>query len=157
VLRADPSTAVGLPITSLLSQVLVQCTIDYDRAGRGSLHLATRVLRHIGDDGVPLGDVAHEGVTGDGRSNLERHGVLRVERERDGERVVRLSPLGRILRDAYEPLVAQVEAQWRSRHGSSLIDDVLAELLARRAAWLEPSANGSTPDDHLTTRLLASI
>lgn len=46
----------------------------------------------------------------------------------DPDEVVRLTPAGRAMRDAYEPLCAQIESQWRERLGSSLIDEVVGAV-----------------------------
>jgi DNA-binding MarR family transcriptional regulator len=160
VLRTDPSSAVGLRISALLSQVLVQFTIDYQGGGGFNLASATRVLRHKGDDGVPLASLDGEGITGDGRSLLERHGVVRVDRARGdgagrGERVVRLTPSGLRLRDTYTPLVGRVEADWRARYGDELLDTLTDELLERRGSWLPLDDRGATPDDHAVVGLTA--
>ena len=156
VLRTDASSAVGLPISALLSQLLVQFTIDYEGRGGFNLHSAIRVLRHVGDDGVPLASLDGEGITGDGRSLLERHDVVHVERSPgNGERVVRLSPTGRASETSYAPLVRQIEADWRRRYGDELLDALVAELLERRASWLPLDDRGATPDDHAVIGLTA--
>jgi hypothetical protein len=51
--------------------------------------------------------------------NLERGGFVR-----DGE----LTEIGRIVRDAFEPVCRVVETRWRDRHGSALLDDVIGAV-----------------------------
>jgi hypothetical protein len=41
-----------------------------------------------------------------------------------GAKVVRLTVLGRAVRDAYRPLAARIEAGWRERYGGTVIDEV---------------------------------
>lgn len=157
VLRTDASSAAGLPMSALLSQVLVQFTIDYERRGGVNLDAAIKVLRHIGDHGVPLDALAEQGITGHGKSYLERHGVVQVGRSPKGdERLVRLTPSGVRLRDAFIPLVAQIEADWPERYGESTIEELTAELTARRGSWLPTDERGATAEDHAVVQLLSS-
>ena len=72
------------------------------------------------------------------------------------ERLVRLTPAGVRLHDAYEPLTARVESDWRRRHGDDLLDAFTAELLARRSGWLAEDARGATADDHAVAPLTAA-
>ena len=117
--RASPSSVEGLPTTGLLSQALVAFAIDYEKQRHGPIQWAANILRGMGDGPVDLPPLQKRGTHS--VQNLERLGVVTVDRDK----VVRLTPTGRAMRDAYEPLCARIESQWRDRLGSSLIGDVI--------------------------------
>lgn len=120
--RASPSSVEGLPTTALLSQALVAFAIEYEKERHGPIQWAANILRGMGDGRVELPPLQKRGTHS--VRNLERLGVVTV----DPDEVVRLTPAGRAMRDAYEPLCAQIESQWRERLGSSLIDEVVGAV-----------------------------
>jgi hypothetical protein len=131
VLRTDRERLEAVPLSALLSQSLLAFTIDYESKGLGWLATAATVLQYIGDDGVPLSGLGgEERVTGTGRSTLERHGVIVVEPHPSGrgKKLVRLTSLGKKRRDAYEPLVREVEQRWRTLYGPQVVADLRASL-----------------------------
>lgn len=118
VRRDDPGAVTGLPLCALLAAVVVQYTIDYDRAGTGTLYAAVNVLRHHPD--LPAIGTAR------GTSLLERHGIVAATGERtdDGARRIQLTALGMHHLAAFEPQVALVERQWRDRYGPDAVAEV---------------------------------
>jgi DNA-binding MarR family transcriptional regulator len=131
VLRHERDTLAGLPLSALLSQVLVAFAIDYEREAFDSMATAANVLRLMGDEGVPLRQLPPgAAVTGTGKSGLERHGKLVVERDPTNPRrkLARLTVKARRTRDAYAPLIADIERDWQARYGQELIHTLRAAL-----------------------------
>ncbi len=104
---------------SLLSQALTAFAIEYERERAGPIAWAANVLRGIGDDGVDLASLPSKGTHS--FPNLARLGVATV----DHASVVRLTTVGRSMRDAFEPLTARIEARWRIHYGGDVLDAVI--------------------------------
>lgn len=116
--RESDASVRALPMTALLSQALVAFAIEYEDHHAGPLQWAGNLLQHAYDDGAgvpPLPEIGTHSV-----KNLVRLGILTGDQ--DG---VRLSAVGRAMRDAYQPLSEQVESRWRRAFGSSLVDEVV--------------------------------
>lgn len=117
--RRRPGEAPDLPMTSLLAQALTAFAIDYERERAGPILWGAELLRRIGDDGVPVAALPRNGTHG--APNLQRLGALTL----GPDRVVRLTPRGRAMREAFEPLSRRIEDEWRARHGEALIEAVI--------------------------------
>jgi len=91
----------ALPRSALLSQALVAFGIEYEQRKGGPIMWGASLTR---------GDHVSQS------SGMERHGVIRGGKP---------TTLGVAMRDAYAPLCEQIEASWRGRFGSSLIDEVI--------------------------------
>ena len=137
VVPKDPAADVSAqPLTALLSKALAAFRIDYEWGMRGhgtGLDFIANFLQFVDDDGVDLATAsARGGVTGNGRSAVERHLVVVAEptRGRGATRRVYLTPKGRQARDTYLHLVAKVEKEWGCRFGDCVTDlrDALASL-----------------------------
>ena len=141
VLRREGDSVSGLGLTALLGQALVGFTIDYEAFGLNSLLFAEGLTRGFPDDGaVPLNSLPHVlGVTGSGRSSLERHGYVAVPAAggRPVEKLAALTPRGQQARDAYGRLVWEVEAAWRHRYGAARVT-ALRDALEHVDARLPP-------------------
>jgi hypothetical protein len=148
----------ALPLSTLLSQVLVAITIELDNeferrfreAGGGarvtSLTMWSNLLRFVGD-GIAVSELV-------GTVGLPKHSVLSriggVERWRyvsvgppDGKRdgygsargvkddwVVRFTPAGRRAAGIWPALPGEIEARWRKRFGAAEIDGLVGALCA---------------------------
>jgi hypothetical protein len=147
VLRDDRDAVSNLALTALASQALTAFTIDYDEDAEsqlGGLHGVVTFLRLVTNAGMPLGEASPiAGVNGTGRSRFERHRLVTVEpKKRDGgERLVVLTALGKRVRDRYPTKVIEVEKQWRSQFGSTIVNNVRASLEA-----LDSQLSGDLPD-----------
>ena len=102
VVLRDRSADIGtLPLSALLSQALAAYRIDYDRNMRGhgtGLDFVANFLQFVDDEGLDLKTATDQaGVTGNGRSALERHFVVVTEpkKGRGVTRKVFLTPKGR--------------------------------------------------------------
>lgn len=104
-LTSDTVSAVSL--LALLSQALIGFTAEYESRTGWALQVGLYFDAAFTNGPVPLADVPPAlKVTGNGKSATERHGAVTV----DQSRRARLTPLGRQLRDAYQPTVRAVEA-----------------------------------------------
>ena len=136
VLRKVGDDTAPLPLHALLSQALAQFTIDYEWDVEGyaaGLNFTTNLLRHIPDEGLPLGQAIELGhVRGNGKSGTERHLVTVVTpgRPSDKTRRVLLTPKGKAARDSFAHRLAQTQRDWRTRYGDCVANlrDALAAL-----------------------------
>jgi hypothetical protein len=127
VVPRRPDGVPAPPMPALLSQALTQFAIDYEQQGQGWFVPAAILLQYLDDDApLPLGDVPADAlVTGSGKSTLERHQIVVVERDPDSPRRkrVRITRRGRAMRDEYRPLATRIEQCWHDQFGSeSMID-----------------------------------
>ena len=132
VLRADAASASDLSVTALLSQALVAFAIDYE-AVAWCLSLTVHALAWLDPGGTPFLDVPPlAGLTGDGKSLLERHGIVKVDGPpRDkAKRVARLTPIGTQLRDAYGPGTSSAEARRHEVYGDTVVIELRSALEA---------------------------
>jgi hypothetical protein len=128
VLREEASSSADLCLTALLAQALVGFAIEYE-ARAGPLSDAIHTLAPLNTTGVPLDQAPTRAeLSGDGKSRLERHGVVVVETDAERGRVARLTSIGEWLRDAYAPTTSQVEAVWREAYGDAAISRLRSAL-----------------------------
>jgi hypothetical protein len=132
VVRSEGDFVSGLALVTLLGQALVGFTIDYEAHGPSSLLIAEGLTRGFADrDAAPLKSLPHVlGVSGSGRSGLERHGLVAVTAAggKGLERLARLTPDGQRARDTYGRLVREVEAAWRRRYGATPVTALRSAL-----------------------------
>jgi hypothetical protein len=120
--RREPDSDVSrLSMVALLSQALTAFAIEYESERVGPIVWAADLLQRIPDGGAALADFPARGTHS--IKNVERVGIVIV----DGA-VVHLTPIGRAVRDAYHPLAARIEADWRSRYGDDIVDGVIAAV-----------------------------
>lgn len=102
-------TVSSLSVLALLSQALVGFSIEYESRVPFALLVGVYFDSHFADGALPLtGAPPILAITGNGKSSLERHGAVIVDRS--GQVV--LTPVGQQLRDAYRPAVASIESSW---------------------------------------------
>lgn len=125
VVPRNASEAPSLTLPALLSWALTAFTLDYEAHELGSLAWASVFLRHMPDEGMPLGEARKLcDVVGNGRSGPERHlcVVVTPGKPSDTSRMVYLTPKSKRVRDAWPWLVGEVEREWRARFGSAVAD-----------------------------------
>jgi len=127
-----------LPLTALLSKVLVGLALDFDRhsdlsleiytAGVGSrLPICANVLRLIGDDGVGVARIPElSGVDKTAIDNwvriLDKCGYITVATDPGGRRrVARLTAEGVRCRDAYVQWTESLEGRWPDSRSSAAV------------------------------------
>ena len=105
----DPTadTVGPLSVLALLSQALVGFAVEYESRVPFAIVVGVHLDAVFADGPVSLDDAPPVlMITGNGRSSLERHGAVEVDRSRQ----VTLTSVGRRVRDAYRPTVAAVES-----------------------------------------------
>jgi len=142
----------GLPLSALLSRVLVAFAVEFERETATSLAISANVLRVLGDGWTPVRDLpALTGVSREAVSMatgfLAKHGraeIGPVPAPGRGQRI-RLTPSGRRARDQYGPLTAAIEDRWRARWGDALTGDLRARLERLASASGAQTAPGGLP------------
>ena len=162
--------AAALPLSALLSQVLVAFTIEADNEAEHRVqHRTTRdgapgapgpwltsmlmwanCLRQLPDAGITVAELRDRARTGTNLDGMRRwRYVTFTPAPRRGKRpapdaVIAPTPLGSAARDAWQLVVADVEARWRSRLGPAAFDPLL-DALAAVAAGLDPELADCLP------------
>jgi methyltransferase (TIGR00027 family) len=141
--RPEPPDLAALPLSALLSRVLLAFAVEYEAAAGLSLAVSANLLRVLGAEGIRLRDLP--GRTGVSREALSwaqgimvRGGFAAEEADPAAARgkVLRLTGTGTTAKDRYAGRIANLEAGWAGRSG-----DAIAAL---RGA-LEPLATGAPP------------
>lgn len=150
VIRADGDTVSNLPVTALLSQALTAFTIDYEDRFPWPLASTATVLRHVTSKPRPLADLPEgHGITGKGKSLLERHLIVSVSPDPTDKRkkLVALTDRGELVLKHHPQRLEAVEKEWSDRYSEALV----AQL---RGALIEAAENteGTYPD-HVTAPL----
>jgi hypothetical protein len=105
VARKEAADTVSL--LALLSQALVGFAAEYESRVAFGISAGVYFDAAFGDDPIPLAKTPPAlMIAGNGKSGLERHRAVEVDRSK----LVTLTPRGRELRDAYWPTVRAVEA-----------------------------------------------
>lgn len=119
----------------VLSQALAAFASDYEQHGAGAIPIAM-ALRHATDQRIPVSEFPPEaGVTGEGKSLLERHGIVDLSVDPEAPlakgyraNTARPSTIGRTIRDSYDPVTEKVESEWRERYGPGQVDGLRSSL-----------------------------
>ena len=115
VARRGGDTAV-LPIASLLSQALTAFAIAYEQQRQGPIVWGANMRPGAVEDSIDPASIPNTAA-------FVRHQFATL----DASGLMRLTARGRAVRDAFEPLAQQIEAQWRERLGK-VIDDAIEAL-----------------------------
>jgi hypothetical protein len=161
-----------LPLSALLSQVLVAFTIECDNeferqmphsttshgqpAGAPwlvSMAMWSNCLRFVGEDPVTVGELERLARTGTNLDGMRRWGYIDVRPDPDDRRArpprrdltVRATPAGLRAQQAWRPLPGVVEKRWQERFGRKALGDLGASLRAV-AARLDGGLPDCLPD-----------
>jgi DNA-binding MarR family transcriptional regulator len=144
------SSGSRLPLSALLSQVLLAFAIEFERESDLSLAISANVVRVLDEKGVPVRDLPLlSGVSKEAISMamgyLQKRQVATVEPDPAGGRakVALLTPQGRKAQDAYRQLLGIIEERWQARFGKDTIR-ILRKMLEGLALFrgLEPYPDG---------------
>ena len=136
-----PSATEHLRLPTLLSQLLLAFTIEFDRESKAPLALCANALRVLGTKPINVGEIPR--LTG---GSPETSGVgwqlkpyVVVERNPAGSRgkVASLTPLGLEAQQTYFRLIDKIGKHWEERFGKDEIRHLresLQELFTRRDA-----------------------
>ena len=138
------SRNAGLPLSTLLSHVLVAFTIEFDNeferqmphrttnhgstAGSRqgpwlvSLVMWSNSMRFVGEEGVTVGELLGLARTTTNLNGMERWGYIVIEPDPAGSRtrsncVIRATPKGRKAQEVWRPLFSAIEKRWQMRFG----------------------------------------
>jgi hypothetical protein len=143
--RTDPEAVHALGIHALLSQALVAFTIDVEERTGVAIGIAAMLAQSMPGPTALLTALPRLlGVTGGGKSLVERHGFIRVSRA-GAAKIATLTPRAERIRDAHGSTVAATEQDWRAHHGAA------AGELAGALAAVEARLPSDLPD-HLAVR-----
>ena len=148
VTRTDPAAVQSLALHALLSQALMAFTIDVEERTGFPMDMAAMLARSMPGPTALLTALPRLlGVTGNGKSLLERHGLVRVSGE-GSAKVATLTQLGQRVRRAHAPTVTVTEQDWRAHCGAA------ATELAHALAAIDTRLPAELPD-HVTVRYVA--
>jgi len=137
----------ALPLSALLSRVLLAFAMDFERESNLSLAISANVVRVLTEQGVLVRDLPR--LTGISKEAirmalgfLERRRVAVVEQDATARKakIARLTSKGRKTQDAYGGLLVSIEERWGTRFGEDAIR-TLREALERLVG--EPTAHAS--------------
>jgi DNA-binding MarR family transcriptional regulator len=145
--RVSSGIVGRLHLTALLSKVLLQFAIDFERESDVSLAIGANILRVLDETGVRVRDLPLlSGVSKEAISMamgfLQKRGMAIVETDTAASRtkIARLTAKGRVAQAAYRHLLGIIEARWQDRFGEDAIR-TLSESLERLTG--EPLFPGS--------------
>jgi DNA-binding MarR family transcriptional regulator len=141
-----------LPLSTLLSQVLLAFTLEFERESHVSLAISANVLRLLDDEGIRVRDLPRlSGVSKEAIAmsfsflKARRFVVVEPDPTASRTKMVRLTPNGRKARDAYRLLLSLIEERWRIRFGEIAIRNLresLQPLAGDLFRGLDPHPNG---------------
>jgi len=137
--RGSGDTTSSLPMIALLSQALTAFTIDYEDHFPWPLASTMNVLVHLASTPTPLNNLppAH-GITGKGKSLLERHIMVSVTEEG-----AVLTDRGKLVLQHHPARLESTDMAWRGRYGEEAVD-------ALHDALREPAAATVDSPPHVT-------
>lgn len=137
VVRGDPSDVGALPLTALLSQVLVAFAIAFEQEGTS---LPTCVAwQGIPDDGIAVRALPKGSPNPAGWA---RHGFATLDPSPPTSgSTITLTEKARAIRDGYLPRAGAIETSWRRRYG----DELVSRLRETLGAVVELADLGGLP------------
>ena len=142
--RPDGTAPEAMPLSALLSRVLLSFAVEYERDAGLSLAVAANVLRVLGTEGTRLR--ALPALTGTSKESVRwalgilTRGDLAAEDPDPAAsrgKVARLTPRGLDAQRLYHELTGEIERRWR--------DGFTPAVTAALRASLEPLAAGQPP------------
>jgi DNA-binding MarR family transcriptional regulator len=151
----EGDTGSRLPLSALLSRVLLAFAIEFERESDLSLAISANVVRVLNEKGVGVRDLPRlSGVSKEliktSLGFLEKRRCLVVEPDptAKGTKLARLKPKGRHAQDSYHQLVSAIEERWRTRFGRDTIrtlQDLLERLVGEPNPQMSPLFRGLEP------------
>jgi methyltransferase (TIGR00027 family) len=145
--RPEPPDVATLPLSALLSRVLLAFALEYEAESATSLAVGANLLRVLRPDGTRIRDLPHQtGISKEAmawaRGVLLRAGLAVEEPDPAANRgqVARLTPAGLRAQHLYRELLGTVEERWTQRFGSDTIGALRQPLEA-----LATAAEGQPP------------
>ena len=132
---ADPVDLAGLPLSALLSRVLLSFALEYEHETGLSLAISANVLRILGMDGTRLRDLPP--LTGTSKQAVSWAMGILIRAHLAAEepdpaasrgKIARLTPRGLQAQRLYREFVGTIEQRWRERFTGGAIDAVRTSL-----------------------------
>jgi DNA-binding MarR family transcriptional regulator len=151
----EEGVASCLPLSALLSRVLLGFAIEFEDESELSLAISANVVRVLDEQGIRVRDLPL--LTGVSKEAIRMAmGVLRkkgsavVERDPSGSRakIARLTPKGREAQDTYHQLSGIIEERWQARFGLPILRTLrasLEQLVGDPSPQLSPLFRGLEP------------
>ena len=147
-----------LPLPTLLSQVLVAFTIEFDnkferqmphrttyygatdssRSGPWLVSLAmwSNCMQFVGDDGVRVGELEHLAGTMTNLHGMQRWGYIAVKpvlgaggkKPPRSRSMIHATPKGRKAQEIWRPLFGVIEKRWQTRFGEGELEQIRESL-----------------------------
>jgi hypothetical protein len=142
--RPDGTAPEAMPLSALLSRVLLSFAVEYEREAGLSLAVAANVLRVLGTEGTRLRDLP--ALTGTSKESVRwALGILTrgdlaaedLDPAASRGKVARLTPRGLDAQRLYHELTGEIERRWHDRFTPA--------VTAALRASLEPLAAGQSP------------
>lgn len=149
-----PANLSSLPLSSLLSKVLLAFAIEFESESKVSLAICANVLRLVGEavrvrDLPRLAGVSKEGMAMAFTFLLKQgYAVVKPESTESRFKVVQLTPKGRKARKTYFRLIGEIEERWKERVGANAIAELrrsLEKLVGEPGARSSPLFQGLEP------------
>jgi DNA-binding MarR family transcriptional regulator len=127
-------TTSRLPLSALLSHVLLAYTIDFERESELSLPLSANFVRVLDETGVNVRDLPLlASVSNEAWSMalrfLAKTGYVVVEVDSGETKLARLTPKGREAQEGSRRLHAEVEKRWEARFGADAVRNLRTALM----------------------------
>jgi methyltransferase (TIGR00027 family) len=150
--RPDGTAPEAMPLSALLSRVLLSFAVEYEREAGLSLAVAANVLRVLGTEGTRLRDLP--ALTGTSKESvrwalglLTRGDLVAEEPDPAASRgrVARLTPRGLDAQRLYHELTGEIERRWHDRFTPAVITALRASLEPLTAGQPAPLFGGLEP------------
>jgi DNA-binding MarR family transcriptional regulator len=153
--KNEDRTTSSVPLSALLSRVLLAFAIEYEHESDLSLAISANVLRVLDEQGVlvrslPLLSGGSKEAISMAMGILQKKQVVVIEPDGTGSRarVARLTPKGREAQDAYRQLLSKIEERWQLRFGKDAIRNLrksLEQLVGEATSGDSPLLRGLEP------------
>jgi DNA-binding MarR family transcriptional regulator len=153
--RKKDNIGSGLPLSALLSRVLLAFAIEFERESDLSLAISANVVRVLDEKGVRVRDlplltgVSKEAISmALGILKKRRDAVVEPDPTASRTKLVRLTAKGREAQEAYRKLLGIIEERWQARFGADTIRtlrELLERLVGEPTAQLSPLFRGLEP------------
>jgi methyltransferase (TIGR00027 family) len=150
--RPDGTAPEAMPLSALLSRVLLSFAVEYEREAGLSLAVAANVLRVLGTEGTRLRDLP--ALTGTSKESvrwalglLTRGDLVAEEPDPAASRgrVARLTPRGLDAQRLYHELTGEIERRWHDRFTPAVTTALRASLEPLTAGQPAPLFGGLEP------------
>jgi DNA-binding MarR family transcriptional regulator len=146
---SNPTVAANLPLSALLSQVLLVFILDFERESALSLAISANIIRLLTEEGVRISDLPRlSGVSKEAVKTslnfLEKRGyvVIKPDPSAAKTKLICLTAKGLKAQLDYHQRVAAIEEKWQSRFGKAAIRNLrnALEPLVGKPKLGEPTA-----------------